>query len=75
MKIINGIKNITNGNQEYIELGNIYSKRDWGHAKDYVYGMWLMMQQTGIPKDYVLSTGERSVKDFINKALRIKAFN
>jgi GDPmannose 4,6-dehydratase len=73
MKIINGIKNILNGSQEYIELGNIYSKRDWGHAKDYVYGMWLMMQQNGVPNDYVLSTGQTiSVKEFIEKSFLYK---
>lgn len=73
MKIINSIKNIINGTQELIELGNIYSKRDWGHAKDYVYGMWLMMQQNGVPKDYVLSTGETiSVKEFIEKSFLYK---
>ena len=72
MKIINGIKNICNGNKEYIELGNLNSKRDWGHAKDYVYGMWLMLQQDK-PDDFVLATGYTySIKEFIEKAFLYK---
>ena len=51
-------------------LGNLYAKRDWGHAKDYVRAMWLMMQQK-TPKDYVIATGHQySVKDFINACCR-----
>jgi GDPmannose 4,6-dehydratase len=51
-----------------LKLGNLYSKRDWGYAKDYVYGMWLMLQQEK-PEDFVLATGEtHSVKDFIEAA-------
>ena len=50
-----------------LSLGNIYSKRDWGHAKDYVKGMWLMLQHAK-PDDYVLATGEtHTVKDFIER--------
>lgn len=68
MKIINGIKDIINNKKQYIELGNIDSKRDWGHAKDYVYGMWLMMQQKN-PRDFVLATGKTiTVREFIEKA-------
>lgn len=53
---------------ETLKLGNLYSKRDWGYAKDYVYGMWLMLQQDK-PDDYVLSTNEtHSVKEFIELA-------
>lgn len=53
---------------ETLKLGNLYSKRDWGYAKDYVYGMWLMTQQD-TPDDYVLSTNETySIKDFVNQA-------
>lgn len=49
-----------------LKLGNLYSKRDWGHAKDYVYGMWLMLQQDE-PDDYVLATNEtHSIKEFVN---------
>ena len=69
MKVVNGIKDILAGKREKISLGNLHSKRDWGHAKDYVRGMWLMMQQDGIPKDYLLATGEtHSVKEFVEKA-------
>ena len=59
MKIVNGVKKILNEwDSDYvISLGNIDSKRDWGHSKDYVYGMWLMLQQD-TPDDYVLATGE-----------------
>ena len=68
MKIMNGVKDILSGKIECIHLGNIHSKRDWGHAKDYVKGMWLMLQMDK-PDDYVLATGETtSVKDFVNKA-------
>ena len=69
MKVVNAIKDITNKKREKISLGNLTSKRDWGHAKDYVNGMWLMMQQNGIPKDYLLATGEtHTVKEFVEKA-------
>jgi GDPmannose 4,6-dehydratase len=51
-----------------LTLGNINSKRDWGHSKDYVYGMWLMLQQEK-PDDYVLATGETyTVRDFIERS-------
>ena len=50
MKVINGIKDISTEKKELIELGNLDSKRDWGHAKDYVKGMWLMLQQH-VPSD------------------------
>lgn len=51
-----------------LKLGNLYSKRDWGYAKDYVYGMWLMLQQDK-PDDYVLATNEtHSIKEFVNLA-------
>lgn len=75
MKIVNGIKDILNNTRQHIELGNIYSKRDWGHAKDYVKGMWLMMQQEveegQHPKDYVLATGKTySVKEFIERCFK-----
>jgi GDPmannose 4,6-dehydratase len=75
MKIINGIKDIISGKIDYIELGNIDSKRDWGHAKDYVNGMWLMMQQDK-PDDFILSTGITTlVRDFVNKAFSYKNYN
>tara|TARA_B100000674_G_scaffold433235_1_gene391514 strand:- start:156 stop:1184 length:1029 start_codon:yes stop_codon:yes gene_type:complete len=75
MKIVNGVKDIVQGKKQYISLGNIYSKRDRGHAKDYVYGMWLMLQQKD-PEDFVLATGQTfSVKDFIMHAFRHKGYN
>ena len=53
---------------EVLKLGNLYSKRDWGYAKDFVYGMWLMLQQDS-PDDYVLATGEtHTVKEFVEVA-------
>ncbi len=53
-----------------LKLGNLYSKRDWGYAKDYVYGMWLMLQQDK-PDDYVLATNEtHTIKEFIDLAVK-----
>jgi GDPmannose 4,6-dehydratase len=80
MKIVNGVKKIANTisnnvnsgskNIKPINLGNIDSKRDWGHAKDYVRGMWLMLQQDK-PDDYVLATGETySVRDFVERCFK-----
>jgi GDPmannose 4,6-dehydratase len=75
MKIVNGVKDIFDGKKQYISLGNIYSKRDWGHAFDYVRGMWLMLQQDK-PDDFVLATGKTfSVKDFIMHAFRHKGYH
>lgn len=66
-KITLSLKNISNGIP--LELGNLNSKRDWGHAKDYVYGMWLMLQHEK-PDNYVLSTGiQKTVKQFIESSL------
>ena len=67
-KISHGVARIKNGLQKKIKLGNIKSKRDWGHAKDYVDAMWLMLQQE-TPSDYVIGTGkEYSVEQFAEKA-------
>jgi GDPmannose 4,6-dehydratase len=67
-KITRGAAKISLGMQEKIYLGNLDAQRDWGHAKDYVEGMWLMMQQE-TPDDYVLATGEtHSVKKFCELA-------
>jgi len=67
-KIINGIKDIVNGTQEYIELGNINASRDWGYAKDYVLGMWKMLQYEK-PDDWILATGElHTVREFVEKS-------
>ena len=75
MKIVNGVKDIISGKREYISLGNLDSKRDWGHAKDYVNGMWLMMQQEQ-PFDYVLSTGKTySVREFVERCFTYKGYN
>lgn len=66
-------KKITNAIQkgETLKLGNLNSQRDWGHAKDYVEGMWLMLQQD-IPQDYVLATGEcHSVREFVEEAYKV----
>lgn len=64
MKIVNGARDIAAGKKSTLRLGNLSSSRDWGHAKDYVEGMWRMLQQE-TPKDYVLATGEtRTVRDF-----------
>ena len=72
MKIVNGVKDIISGKKKYIQLGNLNSKRDWGHARDYIKGMWLMLQQDN-PEDFVLATGERySVKDFVDKCFKYK---
>jgi len=66
-KITLAAAKIANGLQDILYIGNLDAKRDWGHAKDYVYGMWLMMQQTS-PDDYVLATGKTTtVREFITK--------
>lgn len=67
MKIVNNVKKIQENPEHVLTLGNLNSKRDWGHSKDYVYGMWLMLQQD-VPDDYVLATGETyTVRSFIEK--------
>lgn len=68
-KITNYIKDVRkNGFFNKLELGNLDARRDWGHAEDYVYGMWLMLQHQH-PDDYVLSTGVTySIKEFLQKA-------
>ncbi len=66
-KITRAIANIALGHQKKLYLGNIYAKRDWGHAKDFVKAMWLMLQQE-LPDDYVIATGKTtSVREFIEK--------
>ncbi|BAE49881.1 GDP-D-mannose dehydratase [Paramagnetospirillum magneticum AMB-1] len=67
-KITRAVAAIQNGVQDRLFLGNLDAKRDWGHARDYVEGMWLMMQQDKA-QDYVLATGEtRSVRNFVECA-------
>ena len=74
MKVVNGIKDIISDKKVWIELGNLDSKRDWGHAKDYVQGMWLMLQQDK-PDDYVLATGKTyAVREFIERAFAFKGY-
>ncbi len=74
-KITISLGKILRGELEYLTLGNINSLRDWGHARDYVYGMWLMLQQD-IPDDYVIATGEEhSVREFVEKCFAKKGFN
>lgn len=69
-KITETIKDIINKKKEYLILGNLDSKRDWGYAKEYVEGMWLMLQQKK-PNDYILSTGKQySVREFVEKAFK-----
>lgn len=71
-KITKGLGKILSGETDKLIMGNIDSERDWGHAKDYVYGMWLMLQQ-GNPDDFVLATGEKhTVREFIEKAFALK---
>jgi len=67
-KITRGLSQISVGLQDCLYLGNLDAKRDWGHAKDYVRAMWLMLQQDEAD-DYVIATGEQySVKEFVEKA-------
>lgn len=74
-KITIGLNKILKGEDDRLVLGNINSLRDWGHAKDYVYGMWLMMQKD-TPDDYVLATNEyHTVREFIEKSFSVKGFD
>jgi len=67
-KITRAVARIKKGLQDVLYLGNLDSQRDWGHARDYVEGMWLMVQRDE-PDDFVLSTGEmHSVREFVDKA-------
>ena len=70
-KISNEVAKIALGLSKELRLGNLKAKRDWGYAPEYVYGMWLMLQQKE-PDDYVLATGEaHSVQEFAQKAFEI----
>ena len=74
-KIVDAVKNIVNGTQECLQLGNLDSKRDWGHAKDYVRGMWLILQQEQ-PDDFVLATGEtHSIRSFVERCFDYKGIS
>ena len=74
-KISHAVAKIKKGSKEKLKLGNINAKRDWGHAKDYVKAMWLMLQQES-PSDYVIGTGkEYSVEQFAEKAFNYVGLN
>ena len=74
MKVVNAVKDIATEKKTLIELGNLDSKRDWGHAKDYVKGMWMMLQQDK-PDDFVLATGKTyTVREFVNRAFAYKGY-
>jgi len=67
-KITRGLSRISTGQQDVLSLGNLDARRDWGHAKDFVRAMWLMLQQDQ-PDDYVIATGEQhSVREFVEKS-------
>lgn len=70
-KITRGLARIVSGKDNCLYLGNLDAKRDWGYAKDYVEGMWRILQQKE-PEDFVLATGEtHSVRDFIEECAKI----
>ncbi len=69
-KITQAVARISKGKQDILYLGNLSAKRDWGHAKDYVEAMWLMLQQEK-PDDFVIATGEQhSVREFCEEAFK-----
>ena len=69
-KITTGVARISEGLDKCLYLGNIDAKRDWGHARDYVEGMWMMLQNDE-PDDYVLATGEtHTVREFVEKSFK-----
>ncbi len=69
-KITRALARIKLGHQNCLYLGNLDAKRDWGHARDYVHMMWLMLQQA-MPEDFVIATGlQYSVRDFINASAK-----
>jgi GDPmannose 4,6-dehydratase len=70
-KITRGLARIMSGKDKFLYMGNLDAKRDWGYAKDYVEGMWRMLQQK-IPGDYVLATGEmHSVREFVEECAKL----
>ena len=74
-KITHAVARIKKGLQKKLKLGNINSKRDWGHAQDYVDAMWMMLQKNN-PEDYVIGTGKKhSVEDFAKKAFEHVGLN
>jgi GDPmannose 4,6-dehydratase len=74
-KITIGLGKILRGEEDKLVMGNIDALRDWGHANDYIEGMWLMLQQDK-PDDFVLATGKMySVRQFIEEAFKLKGFD
>lgn len=74
-KITRGLGMILRGEETKLVLGNLNAMRDWGHAKDYVYAMWLILQAE-YPDDYVIATNEQhSVREFVEKTFALKEFN
>ena len=74
-KITLAVARIKEGLQDHLELGNLDSKRDWGHAKDYVEGMWRILKAEK-PEDYVLATGiTTSIRDFVKVAFKEAGFD
>ena len=73
-KITRGLSKISAGLQDVLELGNLDAQRDWGHAKDYVRGMWMIAQHE-TPDDFVLATGTmRTVREFVNESAKYFGF-
>ena len=74
-KITRGLNMILKDEKETLIMGNLDAKRDWGHAKDYCYGMWLMLQKDK-PEDFILATNQyHSVREFIEYAFLLKGFD
>ncbi len=74
-KITIALGKILKGQQDKLILGNLNSLRDWGHARDYCYGMWQILQND-VPDDFVLSTNEyHSVREFVEKSFALKGFS
>jgi GDPmannose 4,6-dehydratase len=70
-KITSAVARIASGKQKTLSLGNLDAERDWGHAKEYVQAMWLMLQQD-VPDDYVIATGQsHNVRDFVEAAFAV----
>jgi len=74
-KITRGLDMIIKGTRDTLEMGNLDATRDWGHARDYVYGMWLMLQQD-TAEDFVLATNEsHSVREFIERSFSLRGLD
>lgn len=74
-KITLGLQKILQGKESHLVLGNLDARRDWGHAKDYVRAMWLMLQQQS-PEDYVIATGkEHTVREFVEQTFAQRGFD